>query len=92
MTEHLMNKKIALVDIIEASILLTAEQKLLLLDELPAFTEIQVNALGSFLAMEQQFITDHSEEILANMKKIYEDLHLGDAPTNQVFVGTGRPS
>ncbi len=87
-----MNNKIALVDLIQASILLTAEQKLTLLDELPSFTEKQVMALGSFLAMEQEFITEHKEEILANMKKIYEELHLGDTPTNQVFVGTGKPS
>lgn len=79
-------------DLIEASILLTAEQKLTVLDELPAFTEKQVNALGSFLALEQEFLSDHREEILENMKKLYEQLHLADAQTKQVFVGTGKPS
>ncbi|MEK7533524.1 MAG: hypothetical protein AAB542_03760 [Patescibacteria group bacterium] len=87
-----MNNKIALVDLIQASILLTAEQKLTLLDELPSFTEKQANALGSFLSLEQEFITDHKEEILANMKKIYEELHIGEMQTKQVFVGTGKPS
>lgn len=86
-----MNNKIALVDLIEASVLLTAEQKLVVLDELPSFTEKQVNALGSFLALEQQFIADHKEEILDNMKKLYEELRLEEAQTKQVFVGTGKP-
>lgn len=86
-----MNKKIALVDLIEASVLLTAEQKLVVLDELPSFTEKQVNTLGSFLAMEQQFITDHKEELLDTMKKLYEELRLEDAQTKQIFVGSGKP-
>ncbi len=86
-----MNNKIALVDLIEASVLLTAEQKLVVLDELPSFTEKQVNALGSFLALEQQFIADHKEEILDNMKKLYEELRLEKAQTKQIFVGTGKP-
>lgn len=86
-----MNNKIALVDLIEASVLLTAEQKLVVLDELPSFTEKQVNALGSFLALEQQFIADHKEEILDNMKKLYEELRLEEAQTKQVFVGSGKP-
>lgn len=84
-----MNKKIAVVDLLQASVLLTAEQKLFLLDALPTFTEKQVDALGTFLAMEQQFIATHSDEILANMKKIYEDLHLDDG--NNVYVGVGKP-
>lgn len=86
-----MNKKIALVDLIEASILLTAEQKLLLLEELPGFNEKQVTALGTFLAMEQQFINEHKDEILVHMKQIYNDLHLEEQQTNQVFVGSGKP-
>jgi hypothetical protein len=84
-----MNKKIVLVDLIQASILLTAEQKLAVLDGLPSFTEKQVDALGTFLAMEQQFIKDHSDEILANMKAIYRDLGLEDV--DQVYVGVGKP-
>lgn len=87
-----MNNKIALVDLIEASILLTAEQKLTLLDELPSFTEKQTSTLGSFLFMEQQFIADHKDEILSNMKKLYEELHLGEVQSQQIFVGTGKPS
>lgn len=86
-----MNNKIALVDLIQASILLTAEQKLTLLDELPSFTEKQGNALGSFLSLEQEFITDHKEEILDNMKKLYQELHLEEAQTKQIFVGSGKP-
>lgn len=86
-----MNKKIALVDLIEVSVLLTAEQKLLLLDELSGFNEKQVTALGTFLAMEQQFINEHKDEILTEMKKIYNDLHLDEQQANQVFVGTGKP-
>ena len=84
-----MDKKIALVELLQHSILLTAEQKLLLLDALPSFNERQIDALGKFLSMEQQFVETHSDEILADMKKIYEELHLDD---EKIYVGMGKPS
>ncbi len=87
-----MNKKIALVDLIETSVLLTAEQKLGLLDMLPGFNEKQVDTLGELLAMERQFIDDHKEEILGHMKEIYDDLHIGEIGDTQVYVGSGKPS
>ena len=86
-----MNKKIALVDLLQASILFTAEQKLLILDQLPMFNEKQVDALGSFLAMEQQFIETHNDEIVANMKKMYAELHVQESP-DAVYVGSGKPN
>jgi len=84
-----MNKKIALVDLLQESILLTAEQKLRILDQLPMFNEKQVDALGKLLALEQRFIETHNDDIKANMNTIYETFLQKELP-EPVYVGTGK--
>ena len=88
-----MNKKIALVHLIEESLLLSSGQKLELLDMVAGFTQKQVDALGKFLVSEQEFLLDNQEEILTHTQSMIETL-TGKvlAPgENQLLVGKGKP-
>ena len=83
------NNKIALVTLIEASILLSDEDKLELMDEVPAMTDQRVEALGKFLSMEREFAIEHETAIRAHMQALLDNL---DAQSDKrVYVGTGKP-
>jgi hypothetical protein len=84
-----MNKKVALVTLIEASVLLSDEDKLALLDRVPALNDKQVTALGKFLAAERQFALDHEDDIRRSMEKLMGTLDLPEKKT--VFIGSGKP-
>ena len=64
-----MNKKIALVTLIEASIILSDEDRLMLLDLVPGLTDKQVDALGKFFALERQFILSHEDEVKEKLEE-----------------------
>lgn len=80
-----MNKKVALITLIEASMVLTPEEKLDLIDGVPGLNEFQVDALGKFLAIERQTLLD-------NELYIMEDVRRKLSNDNTVYVGVGKPN
>jgi len=81
-----MNKKIALIHLIEASVLFTDEDKLALIRYVPSLTDKEVDTLGKYLASERQFILDHEAEIIEQMEELVTS---SDTPApEQVFVGS----
>ncbi len=84
-----MNKKVALVTLIEASVLLTDDDKLTLIDRVPALTDQQVDVIGKYLAAERQFVLGHKKELSDSFDAMLEELVKGQ---DTVYVGTGKPS
>lgn len=82
-----MHKKEALVTLIEASFLLSSDEKLMLLDSVPAFTDKQVDTVGTMLARERALV-------LANEQPIKEVVAMHLEPIAQqhdtVYVGEGK--
>ena len=85
-----MNKKVALVTLIESSFLLSSDDKLALIEKVPSFTEKQVDTVGKFLALERQIILDHKSELTARFESMLRELDRED--TDRVYVGSGKPS
>lgn len=83
-----MNKKIALVTLIEASIILSDEDRLMLLDLVPGLTEHQVDVLGKFFAIERQFILDNEDDVKQKLDSILTELDRTD--NEKVYVGSGK--
>lgn len=84
-----MNKKVALVNLIEASVLLTDEDKLVLIEKVPGLTDKQVDVAGKYFATERQFVLDHRDELSNNLDAMLLELEKNQ---NQVFVGSGKAS
>lgn len=85
-----MNKKVALVTLIESSLLLTADDKLALIDRVPTLNEKQVDTIGKFLALERQVILEHKDELNLQFARMISELEK-EAP-DAVYVGSGKPS
>lgn len=85
-----MNKKVALVTLIESSLLLTADDKLALIDRVPSLNEKQVDTVGKFLALERQIILEHKDELNAQFSQMISELEK-ETP-DAVYVGSGKPS
>ncbi len=83
-----MNKKIALVTLIEASIILSDDDRLMLLDLVPGLTDHQVDALGKFFALERQYVLSHEDDVKQKLDSILTELDKTDHET--VFVGSGK--
>ncbi len=89
-----MNKKIALITLIEVSMVATPEEKLVLIDMVPELTDVQVDALGKYFARERNIVLANESEILndiqvhLNAPEAIADTHESDA----VYVGVGKPS
>jgi len=86
-----MNKKIALVTLIEASFLLSSCEKLALLDTVPTLNDKQVQALGTMLAKERAVMLANEDAIMTTIQKHLEAMREED-DDNKVYVGTGKPS
>ena len=86
-----MNKKIALVTLIEASILLSSDDKLALIDAVPGFNEKQVMALGKMLAEERAVLLANEEMIMQTIKTKLDAIS-AEGQSNTVYIGTGKPS
>jgi len=84
-----MNKKVALVTLIESSFLLSPDDKLALIDRVPTLNEKQVNTIGKFLAQERQIILDHKQDLTTRFESMLTELEHED--TNRVYVGSGKP-
>lgn len=85
-----MNKKIALVTLIEVSFILSDEDRLRLLDLVPGLNDKQVDALGKFFALERQFILTHEDDLRQQFDILLMELERGRK--EKVYVGTGKPS
>lgn len=83
-----MNKKVALVNLIEASVLLSDDDKLALIDRVPTLNEKQVDAMGTYLATERQFVLEHRQELTDSFNAMLAEL---TKPDEKVYVGSGKP-
>ena len=83
-----MQKKEALVTLLEASFVFSDEDKLALIDRVPALNDKQVDALGKYLAREREFVLEQEEDIRNNMDELMNEL---DKPEpEKVYVGQGK--
>jgi len=89
-----IEKQNALMTLIDGSILLSYEQKLDMIDEFPRLTEEQIDALGKFLAVEEQMREEFPEDIQKGVESVLTQIVgepvVGD--DNRVYVGVGKPS
>lgn len=83
-----MNKKIALVTLIKASIILSDEDRLVLLDLVPGLSDRQIDALGKFFVTERQFVLDHEDDVKQKLDSILTELEREDH--EKVYVGSGK--
>lgn len=83
-----MNKKIALVTLIEASIILSDEDRLMLLDLVPGLTDRQTDALGEFFAAERQFILANEDDVKQKLDIMLAELERGGS--EKVYIGSGK--
>lgn len=83
-----MNKKIALVNLIEVSMILSDEDKLELVKRVPALNDKQVDALGTYFAHERQYVLEHRDELIGQMTQFLDEL---ERETSTQAVGVGKP-
>jgi len=87
-----MDKKVALVTLIENSFVLPNEVKLELLGRVEGLSDTDVEKLGTFLAAERQFVLDHEKGVRDSVAEILQMLDTPKPePGDAVYVGTGRP-
>lgn len=96
MKKTLRQKQDAALILLEESMLLSYEQKLDLIDEFPRLTESQIDALGSFLSVEEKIREEFPEDIQKGVEKVLSEI-VGEKISTQsdddkVFVGVGKPS
>ena len=86
-----MNNKIALLTLIDASVVLSTDEKIRLIDAVPSFTQQDVDTLGNYLRKEREFVLNNEDLILEIIAKNFEKI----GSTNQddkVYVGIGLPA
>jgi len=91
----LEEKRNALLTLIEGSILLSYGQKLDIIDTFPSLTEEQIDALGKFLATEEQARELFADDIKKGTEQVLSDIvgeDITKASDNAVFVGSGKAS
>ncbi len=89
----LEEKQNAVLTLLEGSILLTYEQKLDLVENFPKLTQVQIDALGNFLAAEERIRDEYGQDIQKGVEKVLSEI-VGQTVIdegNQVYVGTGKP-
>lgn len=97
-----MNKKIALVKLIRASLIVSNDDKLALLGKIETMSDEDVEKLGEFLAAEHDFIAQHEAGLRLSVGEIMEEMKrwnpgedsarpTGADATDRVYVGTGKP-
>ena len=88
----IMNKKVALVTLIEASMMLSSEDKLALIDKVPALNNKQVEALGKMLAQERSILLANQDAIMKNISSHLHKIAGENSASDPVYVGTGKPT
>lgn len=84
-----MDKKIALLTLLESSFVLTDEEKALMVDALPLLTDEQVEVMGKFLTAERRFLLDHEGDLHKSLEEIRGILEM-ENQKNTVYVGVGK--
>lgn len=86
-----MNNKIALITLIDASIVATLEEKLVLIDMVPSLTDAQVDALGKYFARERELTLAQENEIMDSITRTLSQTSPNDAEDDShVYVGSGK--
>lgn len=83
-----MHKKKALLTLIEASLSFSDEDKLTLIERVPALTDKQVDMIGAYLVRERQFVLEHEEDIRKQMDALMVELEKSES--EKVYVGQGK--
>lgn len=87
-----MDKKLALVTLIEHSIVLSDEAKLALLAKMEMMMDKDVMKLGEFLAAERAYVLENQDGIKKSVAEVMDAFaKYTPEPKEQVFVGTGKP-
>lgn len=87
-----MDKKLALVTLVEHSIVLSDEAKLALLAKMDTITDEEVEKLGAFLATERDYVLENQDGIKKSVAEVMQELaSYTPEPKEQVYVGTGKP-
>jgi hypothetical protein len=71
----IMDKKTALVTLLENSFWIRDAVKINILKHINTLTDVQIDILGRFLAEEQKYIVSHKDEIMANSNKILDAIN-----------------
>lgn len=74
--------------LIDASILLSEEDKLRLLDLTPGLNDHQVEALGKFFAAERQYVVENEDDIRQQLDIVLTELE--KTGREKVYVGLGK--
>lgn len=86
-----MDKKLALVTLIERSIALSDEAKLALFEKIETMTDEDAEKLGAFLAAERDYVLENEDGIKKSVAEVMDDLaKYTPEPKEQVYVGTGK--
>ncbi len=67
-----MDKKTALLTLLENSFWIDDPTKLKVIDQIDTLTEEQIDELGKFLVAERDYMIEHEDEVLAKSQKILE--------------------
>lgn len=86
-----MDKKRALVTLIEQSFFLQNETKLALLGRVKAMSEEDVIKLGTFLSAEHAFVVKNEKLIKERTAAAIASLTAGDTSKEPVYYGQGKP-
>lgn len=88
-----MNKRLALVPLIQASFLLSPDVKIALLKRLGEFGEEDVVTLGEYLAAERDFVVANSQKIQDYANTLIDYFGKSEEKNpDMVYVGSGNPS
>lgn len=83
----------AVLTLLEESILLSYDQKLELVDAFPSLSSEQIDAIGQFLAKEEQIREEYGDDIKLGVEKVLKEITSNDEEERkQVYVGVGKPS
>ena len=83
----------AVLTLLEESILLSYDQKLELVDAFPSLSDEQIDAIGQFLATEEQIREEYGEDIKLGVEKVLKEITSADnEERKQIYIGVGKPS
>ncbi len=86
-----MDKKLALITLIEQSFFLPNEAKLALLGKVKGMSEEDVVKLGKFLSAEHAFVVKNEKLVKERTAAVVASLSAGDTAKEPVYYGKGNP-
>ena len=83
----------AVLTLLEESVLLSYDQKLELVDAFPSLSDEQIDAIGQFLATEEQIREEYGDDIKLGVENVLKQITNSDEEDRkQVYIGVGKPS